>query len=74
MSEMTYTKKLSGILASFAVIVMLGANIFSTMTIDFNTMMFALTKVLPVSFGFWYLGYLIGRILDNPRKKKLIKK
>ena len=47
MSELTYSKQLSGILASFTVIVLLGANLFTTMTIDVSTMIFVLIKVLP---------------------------
>ena len=67
MSELTYTKKLSGLFASFSVIVLLGVNLFNTMTVDVNTLVFVFVKVLPVSIGMWYLGYLIGSILDNPK-------
>ncbi len=69
MAELTYAKKISGLLASFAVIVMLGANIFMTMSVDFNTMIFAFTKVLPVAIVLGWLGKMIGDILDNPRGK-----
>lgn len=63
----TYTKKISGMLASFSVIVLLGVNLFNTMTIDVNTLIFVVVKVLPVALIMGYLGSLIGRILDNPK-------
>lgn len=70
MSELTYSKKLSGLLASFSVIVLLGANLFQTMTIDTSTIMFVLSKVLPAALIMGYIGYLTGNILDNPKSKK----
>lgn len=70
MSELTYSKKLSGIFASFSVIMLLGANLIFTMTVDASTMIFTFTKVLPISLAMGYLGHLIGSILDNPKKRK----
>ncbi|MBQ2870378.1 hypothetical protein IJE86_01620 [bacterium] len=70
MSELTYSKQLSGILASFTVIVLLGANLFTTMTIDVSTMIFVLIKVLPIAFAMGFLGHMIGNILDNPKGNK----
>ena len=52
---------------------MLGSNLFQTMTVDVNTMIFVFIRVVPVAVGKGYLGHLIGKILDNPRgniKKK----
>lgn len=70
MTELTYSKKLSGILASFSVIVLLGMNLIQTMTIDVTTLKFVLIRVLPATLIMGYLGHLIGTILDNPRGKK----
>ena len=70
MSELTYSKQLSGILASFTVIVLLGANLFTTMTIDASTMIFVLIKVLPIAFAMGFLGHMIGNILDKPKGNK----
>jgi len=70
MSELTYSKQLSGILASFSVIVMLGANLIQTMTVDASTLMFALTRVIPVAFVMGFLGHLTGTILDNSKSQK----
>lgn len=69
MAELTYSKQISGILASFSVIVLLGANIFMTMTVDVSTLIFVFTRVLPITLAMGYLGYLIGNILDNPKGK-----
>lgn len=72
-ATLTYSKKLSGLFASFSVIVLLGVNLFQTMTIDVGTLIFVFVKVLPITFVMWYLGRLIGEILDNPKaygKKK----
>ena len=68
--ELTFTKKLSGLFASFTVLVMGGANLIMTMSIDFSTLVFVLTKLLPLAILMGYLGHLIGGILDNPRRKK----
>ena len=70
MSELTYEKKLSGLFASFATIVLLGANLFITMTIDVNTLIFVFIRILPVAIVMGYLGKLIGKILDNPKMYK----
>ena len=68
--ELTYEKKISGLMASFSVLVLLGANLFTTMTIDVNTLIFIIIKVLPVALIMGYLGKLIGQILDNPKANK----
>lgn len=68
--ELTYEKKISGLLASFSVLVLLGTNLFTTMTIDVNTLIFVIIKVVPVAFIMGYLGKLIGHILDNPKANK----
>ena len=68
--ELTYEKKISGLLASFSVLVLLGTNLFITMTIDVNTLIFVIIKVVPVAFIRGYLGKLIGHILDNPKANK----
>ena len=68
--ELTYTKKISGMLASFSVLVLLGTNLFMTMNIDVNTLIFVCVKVIPVSIIMGYLGYLIGKILDSPRANR----
>jgi len=65
--ELTYEKKISGLMASFSVLVLLGANLFITMTIDVNTLIFVIIKVLPVALIMGYLGKLIGHILDHPK-------
>lgn len=70
MSELTYAKQLSGFLASFSVIVLLGANLFQTMTIDASTLMFVITKVLPAALVMGILGHLTGSILDKSKTQK----
>lgn len=70
---LTYSKKLSGLFASFTVIVLLGVNLFQTMSVDVSTLIFVFVKVLPIAIGMGLLGRLIGQILDNPKaygKKK----
>ena len=68
--ELTHEKKLSGLMASFSVLVLLGVNLFTTMTINVNTLFFVVLKVLPVALIMGYLGKLIGKILDNPKANK----
>ena len=68
--ELTFTKKLSGLFASFTILVMGGANLIMTMSIDFSTLVFVVTKLLPLSILMGFLGRLIGSILDNPRRKR----
>lgn len=74
MSELTHSKKLAGLFASFAVIVLLGGNLAQTLTVNVSTMIFVFLKVLPAALVMGYLGHLIGNILDNPRKNKSHKK
>ncbi len=70
MSEMTHSKKFAGLLASFTVIIMVGANLIMSMTIDFSTMMFVFQKVIPTAFLMGLLGHWSGKILDNPKGRK----
>ncbi len=70
MSTLTHSKKLSGLFASFAIIVLLGANLMQTLTINTSTMMFVFVKVIPAALIMGYLGHLIGNILDKPKKMR----
>ena len=70
MSTLTHSKKLSGLFASFAVIVLLGANLAQTLTVNASTMIFVFVKVIPAALIMGYLGHLIGNILDKPGKTK----
>lgn len=70
MSELTYSKKISGLLASFSIIIMIGSNLVQTMTINVSTLIFVITKVIPIAFVMGFLGYYTGKILDNPKLQK----
>ncbi len=70
MAELNYSKKLSGLLASFSIIIMIGANLIQTMTINVTTLIFVITKVIPIAFVMGFLGYHTGKILDNPKIQK----
>lgn len=60
-----YTKMLSSLFCSSSIIALSILCLLNNMTLDLYSTMVLLKVVLPASFCFWFIGLVIGKILDN---------
>ena len=67
--EIKYSKLLSSFFCSIAIVAFSILCLLNNLTLDFYTMIVILKIVLPASFCFWFIGLVIGRILDGFSKK-----
>ena len=62
-------KRLAAIFASFTILIMGSASLLESMSLDYYTVISTLQKVLPASLALGGLGWIMGMILDKPRKR-----
>ena len=67
--ELKYSKLLSSLFCSTSIIALSILCLLRTLSIDIYSAIELLKVVLPASFCFWFIGYVIGRILDSLNKK-----
>lgn len=67
--ELKYSKLLSSLFCSTSIIVLSILCLLNNLSIDLYSTIVLLKIVLPASFCFWFIGYIIGRILDGLNKK-----
>lgn len=63
-------KRLAAIFASFSILIMGTTSLLESMSIDYYSVLNTLEKVIPASIVLGGLGWVIGMILDKPRKRK----
>ena len=67
-----YRKKLSAVFASIAILVMGTASLFQSMSLDYYSVLSTLTKIVPACFVIGFLGWIMGLILDQPKRRQKI--
>ena len=67
--ELKYSKFLSSLFCSSSIIVLSILCLLNNQTLDIYSATELLKTVLPASFCFWFIGFVIGRILDSLNKK-----
>ena len=67
--ELKYSKLLSSLFCSTSIIALSILCLLNNLSIDIYSAFVLLKIVLPASFCFWFLGYVIGRILDGLNNK-----
>lgn len=67
-----YKKKLAAVFASFAILIMGTASLLQSMSLDYYSVLNTLTKVIPACAVIGFLGWVMGVILDQPRKRHRI--
>ena len=67
--ELKYSKLLSSLFCSTSIIALSILNLLNNLSIDIYSAMELLKIVLPASFCFWFIGLIIGKILDSLNKK-----
>lgn len=63
-------KRLAAIFASFAILIMGTVSLLESMSLDYYSVLNTLEKVIPASIVLGGLGWVIGMILDKPKKRK----
>lgn len=61
--------RLAAIFASFSILIMGTLSLFQTMSLDYYSVLGTLIKVLPASIIIGGLGWVMGMILDQPRRR-----
>ena len=67
--ELKYSKLLSSLFCSTSIIALSVLSLLNSLTLDIYSAMTLLKIVLPASFCFWFIGYVIGKILDGLNTK-----
>lgn len=65
-------KRLAAIFASFAILIMGTSSLLESMSLDYYTVLGTLEKVLPASIILGGLGWVMGMVLDKPKKRNVI--
>ena len=62
-------KKLAAVFASFAILIMGTVSLSESMSLDYYTVLGTLSKVIPAAVALGALGWVMGMILDKPKRK-----
>lgn len=65
-------KRLAAIFASFSILAIGTISLLGSMSLDYYSVLNTLQKVLPASMALGGLGWVMGMILDKPKKKSKI--
>jgi hypothetical protein len=71
--QMPQRVRLCALFVSFTILIMGGVSLFENMTIDYYSVLGTLTKIIPASIAMGGLGWVMGMILDKPKKASTIK-
>lgn len=62
-------KRLAALFASFSILIMGTASLLESMSFDYYSVLNTLQKVIPASIIIGALGWVMGMILDRPKRK-----
>lgn len=65
-------KKLAAVFASFAILIMGTTSLLESMSLDYYSVLNTLEKVIPSCIILGGLGWVMGMILDKPKKRRSI--
>lgn len=63
-------KRLAALFVSFTIVIMGAASLLESMVIDYYTVLSTLGKIIPASIIIGGLGWVMGMILDRPKRRK----
>ena len=69
--KITQRKRLSALFVSFTVVIMGAISIYENMSLDYDTVLGTLQRMFPACIVMGFLGWIMGMILDKPRKSGL---
>lgn len=70
--SLPYRKRLAALFVSFSILIMGTGSLTRSMSIDYYTVLNTLTKVIPSCIIMGLLGWVMGMILDQPRRRSRI--
>lgn len=62
-------KRLAAIFVSFAILIIGTTSLLENMSLDYYSVLGTLEKILPASIALGGLGWVMGMVLDKPRKR-----
>lgn len=62
-------KRLAALFASFSVLIMGTASLYESMSIDYYSVINTLEKIIPASLTLGIMGWFMGIILDQPKRR-----
>lgn len=62
-------KKLAALYASFAILIMGATSLLESMSLDYYSVVGTLEKVIPAALVLGGLGWVMGMVLDSPRRR-----
>lgn len=62
-------KKLAAVFASFAILIIGTVSLAESMSLDYYSVLGTLSKVIPAAVALGSLGWVMGMILDKPKRK-----
>lgn len=65
-------KRLAAVFASFSILTVGTASLMQSMSLDYYSVINTLQKLIPSTLAIGSLGWVIGMILDRPRKRQKI--
>ena len=72
--KVKYSELLSSLFCSASIFTLSILCLLNNLSLDLYTMLCLLKVVVPASISFWFLGHVIGKILDKYNKKIITKK
>ena len=63
--QLKYSKMLSSLFCSTSIVSLSVLSLLNNLSLDIYSMFSLLKTVIPASFCFWFIGYVIGKILDG---------
>lgn len=64
-------KRLAALFASFAIVIMGAASLLESMSLDFYTVLGTLEKIVPAATVLGGIGWVMGMVLDKPRRRNV---
>lgn len=72
--KIKYSKILSSLFCSTSIIAFSMLSLLNSLSLDIYSALTLLKIVLPASFCFWFIGFVIGKILDGKSAKIISEK
>ncbi len=63
-------KRLAAIFASFSILIMGTISLSGSMAIDYYSVLNTLQKIIPASIALGGIGWVMGMILDKPKRRR----
>ena len=70
--KLQYRKRLAALFVSFTIVIMGTASLTRSMSLDYYTVLCTLGKIAPSSIIMGLLGWVMGMILDQPKRRQRV--